>query len=191
MNKWKIGFFLLAGLVAAGISAVIVLVSSSNESVPLPEMNVLNVTDNILTVNATKANLEGIANTYIRKAMKGGPIPVKMKVEDEVLLFSEMTMFSLTFPVIMHFDPIVREDGNLILKLSKMEIGELNVMPSTILKILKDSVKLPTWMTVRPKEEEIFFNLSEIPVTGNLQVRAKTFNLAEDKIILELIIPQK
>ncbi|MFJ7936842.1 YpmS family protein [Sporosarcina sp. NPDC096371] len=191
MNKWKIGFFLLAGIVAAGISAVILLLSSSPESVPLPDKGVVDVSDNVLTVKATKENLEGIANTYIKKAMKGGPLPVTMKVSDEVLLFSEMTMFSLTFPVIMHFDPVVREDGNLILKLSKMEIGELNVLPSTILKILKDSVQLPTWMTVRPKEEEIFFNLAEIPVTGNLQVRAKTFNLAEDEIILEIIIPKK
>ncbi|WP_318614466.1 YpmS family protein [Sporosarcina sp. YIM B06819] len=191
MNKWKIGFFLLAGLVAAAISAVIVFISSTTESVPLPDMNTRNMSDNVLTVKATKENLEGIANTFIRKAMKEGPLPVTMKISDEVLLFSEMTMFSLTFPVIMHFDPVVQQDGNLILKLSKMEIGELTVMPSIILKILKDSVKLPDWMTVRPKEEEIFFNLSEIPVTGNLQVRAKTFNLAEDDIILELIIPQK
>ena len=190
MNKWKIGFFLLTGLIAAGISAVIIFVSSSNESVPLPDMNVLNVTDNILTVNATKENLEGIANTYIRKAMKGEPIPVTMKVEDEVLLHSEMTMFSYTVPVVMHFDPVVREDGNLILKLTKIEIGILDVPPATVLKVLKDSVKLPPWMVVRPKEEELFINLSEIPVSGNLQVRAKTFNLAQDEIILEIIIPK-
>ena len=190
MNKWKIGFFLLAGLIAAAISAVIVFVSSSNESVPLPEMNVLNTTDNVLTVNATKANLEGIANTYIRKAMKGEPLPVTMKVENEVLLYSEMTMFSYTMPVVMHFDPVVREDGNLILKLSKMEIGILDVPPATVLKVLKDSLKLPSWMVVRPKEEELFINLSEIPVSGNLQVRAKTFNLAQDEIILEIIIPK-
>lgn len=190
MNKWKIGFFLLAGLIVAAISAVIVFVSSSNESVPLPDMNVLNMTDNVLTVNATKENLEGIANTYIRKAMKGEPLPVTMKVENEVLLYSEMTMFSYTMPVVMHFDPVVREDGNLILKLSKMEIGILDVPPATVLKVLKDSLKLPSWMVVRPKEEELFINLSEIPVSGNLQVRAKTFNLAQDEIILEIIIPK-
>ena len=45
-----------------------------------------------------------------------------------------------------------------------MEIGQLNIPPSTVLKILKDSVKLPPWMIVRPKEEELFIDLSEIPV---------------------------
>ena len=72
-----------------------------------------------------------------------------------------------------------------------MEIGQLNIPPSTVLKILKDSVKLPSWMVVRPKEEELFIDLSAIPVSGNLQVRAKTFNLAHDEIILEIIIPKE
>jgi uncharacterized protein YpmS len=191
MNKWKIGFFLLAGLVAATVSAVIVLISSTSESVPLPDIDKRNMSDNVLTVKATKENLEGIANTYVRKAVKGGPLPVTIKVSDEVLLFSEMTMFSYTVPVIMHFDPLVREDGNLILKLSKMEIGIMDVPPSTVLRVLKDSLKLPPWMTVRPMEEELFIDLSKIPVSGNLQVRAKTFNLAEDEIILEIIIPKE
>ncbi len=52
-------------------------------------------------------------------------------------------------------------------------------------------MKLPPWMIVRPKEEELFIDLSEIPVSGNLQVRAKTFNLADDEIILEIIIPKE
>ena len=137
MNLWKIGFFLLAGLVAAAVAAVIILIRVSAESVPLPEMEVSDVSDNVLTVSATKEDFEGIANTYIRKAMKGEPLPVTMKVEDDVVLFSEMTVFSFTFPVIMHFDPIVREDGNLILKQSSMEIGQLNIPPSTVLKILR------------------------------------------------------
>ncbi len=191
MNLWKISFFVLAGLVVAAFAAVIVLIGSSAESVPLPEMKVSNGSDNILTVSATKEDFEGIANTFIRKAVKGEPLPLTMKVEDDVILFSEMTVFSFTLPVIMHFDPIVREDGNLILKQSSMEIGQLNIPPSTVLKILRDSVKLPPWMIVRPKEEELFINLSEISVSGNLNVRAKTFNLADDEIILEIVIPKE
>lgn len=191
MNLWKISFFVLAGLVAAAFAAVIVLIGSSAESDPLPEMKVSNTADNILTVRSTKENFEDIANTFIRKAVKGEPLPVTMKVEDDVVLFSEMTVFSFTLPVIMHFDPIVLEDGNLILKQSSMEIGQLNIPPSTVLKILRDSVKLPHWMIVRPKEEELFIDLSAVQLSGNLKVRAKTFNLAKDEIILEIIIPKE
>ena len=144
-----------------------------------------------LTVRATKEDFEGIANSLIRKAMKGEPLPVRMKVDEDIILESELTVFALTFPVIMHFDPIVREDGNLILKQSSVEIGKANIPPSTVLKILKNSVKLPPWMIVRPKEEELFIDLSAIPVSGNMRVRAKEFNLAKDEILLEIIIPNE
>jgi uncharacterized protein YpmS len=191
MNRWKIGFFVLAGLVAATLATLIVFIGVTSESVPLPKIEVSDRSDNVLTVTATKEDFEGIVNTYIQKAVKGEPLPVTMEVGDDVVLTSEMTMFSFTLPVIMHFDPIVREDGNLILKQSSMEVGQLNIPPSTVLKILRDSVKLPPWMIVRPKEEELFIDLSAIPVSGDLQVKAKTFNLANDEIILEVFIPKE
>ncbi len=191
MNRWKIAFFVLAGIIAASLVSLILFVSSSSESEPLPKIQKVAGENHVLSVNLTKENFEGIANTYIGKAVKGEPLPVTMKIEDDVILASEMTVFSLTLPVIMHFDPIVREDGNLILKLFSMEIGNLNIAPSFVLKILRDSVKLPEWMIVRPSEEELFIDLSKIPVSGDLQVKAKTFNLEKDEIILDIIIPKE
>ena len=91
----------------------------------------------------------------------------------------------------MHFDPIVREDGNLILKQSSVEIGKLNIPPSTVLKLLKDSMKLPPWMIVRPKEEELFIDFGALPISGDLDVKAKEFNLDKDEIILEITIPNE
>jgi uncharacterized protein YpmS len=191
LNRWKFGFFLLAGLVAAAVAYVIFLIGNPGDSEPLPNMKVADSSDHVLTVRATKEDFEGIANTYIRKAVKGEPLPVTMEVGDDVILFSEMTVFSFTLPVIMHFDPQVRDDGNLILKQSSMEIGQLNIPPATVLNILRDSVMLPPWMIVRPREEELFIDLSQIPLSGDLKVRVKTFNLADDEIILEITIPKE
>ncbi|MFC5587622.1 YpmS family protein [Sporosarcina soli] len=191
MNRWKIGFFLLAGLIVAVVAYVLFLIGSPGDSEPLPEVKMDNTSDHVLTVKVAKEDFEGIANTYIGKAVKGEPLPVTMVVRDDVVLLSEMMVFSLKLPVIMHFDPLVGEDGNLILKLSSMEIGQLKIQPSTVLTILRDSVKLPPWMIVRPKEEEVFVDLTQVPLSGNLKVRAKTFNLADDEIILEIIIPKE
>lgn len=190
MNFWKVGFFLLSGLIAAAVVTFIIVIGSPAESVDLPKEKISNAPSHHLTVRSTKEDFEGIANSYIRKAMKGEQLPVTMEVKDDIILTSELTVFAYTLPVIMHFDPIVREDGNLVLKQSSVEIGKLTIPPSTVLKILKDSVKLPPWMIVRPKEEELFIDLSGIPVSGDLQVRAKEFNLAKDEIILEIIIPK-
>lgn len=191
MNRWKVSFFVLAGIVAAAIIYLFIIIGAAAESVPIPEGERKASSGNYLTVNATKEDFEGIANTYIQKAMKKEPLPVTLKVADDIILSSELTVFSYTLPVIMHFDPIVREDGNLTLKQSSVEIGQLNIPPSTILKILKDSVKLPPWMIVRPKEEELFIDLDALPISGDLQVKAKEFNLDKDEIILEILIPHE
>ncbi|MCZ2258253.1 YpmS family protein [Sporosarcina sp. G11-34] len=190
MNFWKVGFFVLFGLIAAAVVALVVFISSSPESVDVPNAGVSTAPNHLLTVRATKEDFEGIANTYIRKAMDGEPLPVTLEVKDNIVLTSELTVFAYTLPVTLFFDPIVREDGNLILKQTSVEIGKLNIPPSTVLKILKDSVKLPPWMIVRPKEEELFINLSAIPVSGDLEIKAKEFNLAKDEIILEIVIPK-
>lgn len=192
MNRWKIAFFTLSGMVAAGFAGILFLLGSAGSSEPIPTAEVIENGDaNILTVRTTKKDFEGIANTYIREAMKGEELPVQMKVKDDVILYSELTVFSFTLPVIMHFDPIVQKDGNLILKQSSMELGQLNIPPSTVLKVLRDSVKLPSWMMVRPKEEELFIDLSKVPVAKDVSVRAKSFNLEKDEILLEVSILKK
>lgn len=190
MNRWKVGFFVLAGGVAAAIAYLIILIGTPTESVPIPKSERLASTGNYLTVKATKEDLEGIANTYIRRAMNKEPLPVTMEVGDDIVLSSELTVFSYTLPVIMHFNPVVRDDGNLTLKQSSLEIGQLNIPPATVLKILRDSVALPPWMIVRPKEEEVFIDLGALPISGDLRVKAKEFNLADDEITLEIMIPQ-
>ena len=191
MNRWKIGFFVLAGIVAAALAYIIILFGTNADSDPIPKAEETVLSANHLTVKATKKDFEGIANTYIRKEMNKEPLPVTLKVAEDITLTSELTVFSYTLPVVMHFDPIVRDDGNLTLKQSTVEIGKLNLPPATILKVLKDSVKLPPWMIVRPQEEEVFIDLNALPISGDLQVKAKEFNLDKDEIILEITIPQE
>lgn len=189
MKFWKSAFFILAGLVAAALAGLIILISGTSASPPLPEKELDNTDGYSLELNTSRENFEGMANMYIRKAIKGA-LPIELEVNEDILLTSELTVFSYTLPLAVHFDPIVQEDGNLILKQSSMELGHLNIPPSTVLKLLKNSVELPSWMIVRPKEEEIFIDLDDLPVSGDARVKAKYVNLAEDEIILEVFIPK-
>lgn len=189
MNPWKISFFIVIGTLLAGVAMFVYWLSSSTDSPPLPLVQPTTESTHALTVQASKQDFEGIANQFIQKTIQEDPIPVRVELEEDVILLSEMTVFSITLPVRMHFDPHVLDDGNVILKQSKMEIGQLNIPPSTVLKILRDSVNLPDWMVVRPKEEELYIHLTAIPVSGNLTVRAKRFNLQEDDIQLEITLP--
>jgi len=190
MNRWKVAFFLLVALISTAFVLFVLWISSPSEKTTIREAKVSS-TGNVLTVMTTKEDFEGIANTYIRDAMKEQPLPVTINVENQILFSTELTIFSFKLPVIMKFDPVVEQNGNLRLIQTGVEVGRQEIEPEYVLKLLQDSVALPEWMIVRPEEEDIYIDLSRIPMQSNVEVRAKEINLEQDEIILEILVPNK
>lgn len=145
---------------------------------------------NTVTVRTSKADFEGIANSYIRDAMKDQPIPLTLSVNDDVSLSTELQVFSLTLPILLSFEPHVQEDGNLLLEQKSVNVGMLDIPPESALKLLRDSVTLPDFMKVDPAAEEILLRLTDIPLDDGISVRAESFNLKEDDIRLRVTINQ-
>jgi len=191
MNKWKIAFFLLLVVIIGSISAFIYWITAPADYVEEPVESEAFTSGHVLTVNATKEDFEGIANSFIQKAMDGKPLPLQLEVDDQIVLTSELTIFSLTLPVKMNFDPYVEENGNIRLEQSSVEVGELQIPPETVLKLLRDSIDLPPWMIVKPQDEEVLLQLTSIPIASGVNVRAKELDSEVDKIILEIVVPTK
>lgn len=145
---------------------------------------------NTVTVRTSKADFEGIANSYIRDAMKDQPIPLTLSVDDDVSLSTELQIFSMALPILLKFEPHVQEDGNLLLEQKSVNVGLLDIPPESALKLLRDSVELPDFMEVNPGAEEILLRLTDIPLDDRISVRAESFNLKEDDIRLRVTIIQ-
>ncbi|MCT6925931.1 YpmS family protein [Metasolibacillus sp.] len=187
MNKWKVAFFLLAGAVLFTVVFIVYMATSKVEERAIPEQE--QATGHVLTVQTTAKEFEAIAKKYMGKGPLGkSPIPVEMEVNEQVQLFSELIVFGITVPISMDFEPIV-SDGNIRLKQTEVNVGKLNIPPSTVLKLMKDAIEFPDWMIVRPNEEEIYVDLSRINIASGSRVRAKEIDLANDKILLDIIIP--
>ncbi|UZN01043.1 YpmS family protein [Lysinibacillus sp. MHQ-1] len=108
---------------------------------------------------------------------------------DDIQLRSTLTVFYTEIPISMNFDPIVDDKGNIILKQTGMNVGLLNIPPETTMKIMRDSVEFPSWITVNPNKAEIYIDLSRINIASGSRVRAKELDLPNDKILLEIIVP--
>ncbi|KOO48836.1 YpmS family protein [Viridibacillus arvi] len=188
MNKWKIAFFFLIALMLSVIIGLFVFITKPATDTPIPETTAM-PDGSKLSVQTTPADFEAIANKYIQDAMKSKSIPVHMYINEEVSLVSELSVFGMELPITMKFDPTIDEGGNLILKQTNVEVGMLNIPPSTALKLLNDSVDLPSWMVIRPNKEEVYMGLTEIAVLSGSRMQAKEFNLKEGKIILEVTVP--
>ncbi|MFC4411297.1 YpmS family protein [Chungangia koreensis] len=191
MNRWKVAFFLLIAILVTSIIALAYWIGNPAEDPPIPVAEKSPRNSNVLTVTASKQDLEGIANTYISKAIEGEPLPVELLVEDQIVLISQLTVFGIELPVVMEFDPFVEDDGNLRLEQSTVEVGNLEIPPSTVLSLMQDTVKMPQWMIIRPSAEEVYIDLSQLPVTSDVKVKAKEIDLEKDQIIMEIIIPNR
>ncbi|WP_342525609.1 YpmS family protein [Chryseomicrobium sp. FSL W7-1435] len=188
MNKWKIAFIGLVVLIAVAIIWVSSLLMTTPESYSLAERGSPEQGGQLF-VETSKSDFEALANKYIQEAVSGQAIPLQLEVEEKIALTSELTVFSLTIPVQMYFDPIVQEDGNIQLKQNQVDIGQLSIPPEQVLKLLRDSVDLPNWMVVSPADESVFIDLEGLPIDGDFDIRAQKIDLENDEIILSVTIP--
>lgn len=191
MNKWKVAFFALAGTVLFAILLVVFLATRPVDDVKVAKSSAgeSDSKGNVLVVQTTTKELESISKKYLKDAAKGSPLPLDFTIGDDIQLRSTLTVFYTEIPISMNFDPIVDEKGNIILKQTGMNVGLLNIPPETTMKIMRDSVEFPSWITVNPNKAEIYIDLSRINIASGSRVRAKELDLPKDKILLEIIVP--
>ena len=188
MNKWKVAFLLLAGVVLIAVATLLYYVTAdvqqATEQPPLP------IEGNILTVETTAKEFESIAKQYLSEAINQSPVPVELTVDDKIYLYSTLTVFNIDLPIQMDFIPVVN-NGNITLNQEAVHVGKVNIPPKTVLRMIDDAVNFPNWITVKPNDEEIYVDLSRINIASGSRVRAKEIDLPNDKIVLEVVIPNQ
>ncbi|MET4562365.1 uncharacterized protein YpmS [Lysinibacillus parviboronicapiens] len=190
MNKWKFAFFALAGTVLFAILLVVYLATKPVDGVNLAKSSESEeIKGNVLVVQTTTKEFESISKKYLKDTAKGSPLPIDFTIGDDIQLKSKLTVFYTEIPITMNFEPIVDEKGNIILKQTEMNVGLLNIPPETTMKIMRDSVEFPSWITVNPNKAEIYIDLSRVNIATGSRVRAKELDLPNDKILLEIIVP--
>lgn len=186
MNKWKVAFFMLAGAVVFAVAGLLYLIFSPVEEVVKPKGN--EVTGSVVALETTVEEFEAIARHYVGPSLKNSPMPVDFAMDEDIQLFSTFTIFTVEVPITMNFEPIVESNGNITLQQTTMNVGKLNIPPSTVLKLLNDSVEFPDWITVNANDAQIYVDLSRINIANGSRVRAKEIDMKHDKIVLEMVV---
>nr|WP_106778871.1 YpmS family protein [Lysinibacillus timonensis] len=189
MNKWKVAFFLLVSAIVIFTTTIVIMALSPTEDAPLPEVK--KAEGSVLLVETTTKDFEKLALKYLGDALNTESLPIAITVNDQIQIFSEVIAFGVSVPVQIDFEPVVNESGNIHLKYSKIHVGMLNIPPSTVLKLLEETIELPAWVVIRPNAEEIFVDLSQLTVAEGSSVRAKEIDLKNDRILLEVIVPNE
>ncbi|WP_106495933.1 YpmS family protein [Lentibacillus sp. Marseille-P4043] len=189
-NKWKRLFYslLTINVVIIGLLALFIFWPVSETAVPDSKTQATQESSEFV-VRTTKENLNELVNAYIDKLLNDSAHNYKISLEDDVHLIGELPAFSTTVPLSVHLEPIVQDNGNVILKQNSISIGLLELPNQTIMKYMKKYLPMPEWVTVNPKDEEIYVAVNEMDIKSNFHVSIERFDLGANDLAFKIKVP--
>src|SRR5690625_3161664 len=143
------------------------------------------------TVRTTKQNLNNLVNAYLDKLLANTNHQYSINLDDDVQLFGELPMFSTTVPLLINLEPIVQENGDLILKQKSISVGQLQLPNKKIMQYVSKYLPVPDWVIINPREEEIYVKVTEMEIKSNFKVEVEQFDLEANNIAFKINVPYK
>ncbi|TGB02749.1 YpmS family protein [Halobacillus salinus] len=189
-NKWRTSFFALAVL-----NAIIIIVLLSLVFLP-SSYTLVNVdqekttSDAEFTIVSTKENLEQLTNEYLQELSTQTVFNYSISLEKNVMLTGNIRAFDQEIPIKVELNPVVQENGDLILEQESISLGQLPLPNKKVLDFVKDNYKFPEWVVVNPKEETIYVAVTQMDPPKNIEVRVDRFNLNSNQLAFKVSVPK-
>ncbi len=190
-RHWK-GLFI--GLLAINlfiVSGLFILVFSPTSDTP-PIQKQEHTDDKAgatFTVRSSKQNLSQLVNTYMDEALNDTEDKYSIEFDDDVQFHGFVEAFHTDIPVSISIEPIVQENGDLILQQTEMSLGLLLLPKNKILEYVNKQVDLPEWIVIDPDNEQIHVAVTEMDIKSNFNVRIQQFDLANDQFSFRINVP--
>jgi len=191
MNSWKklfIALVILNIIVLVGVIFLIFL-PTKDEEIALKDINQDDYVQ--FHVQSNKADLNRLINHYIEEQGLNERIKYNVTLTDQVELYGTMKVFTQDVELKLTFEPESLDNGDLILRHKTISIGHLQLPVPVVLKFIRDSYDIPSWITIRPNDEEVYVNLHDLKLKSDTKVRVNTFDLKRDNILFTLLVPIK
>lgn len=189
-NKWKTSFY---GLLALNIAFIIIFTvlifwPGSPGDIALNEESEKEASSEFI-VRTTKKNLNDLINTYLAQLQKGSEHQYQVSLDDDVQLIGELPVFSTTVPLAVHLEPLVQENGDIILKLRSISVGLLELPNKIIMEFMKEYLSMPEWVTIIPSDEAIYLAVTEIEMKSNFHVAVEHIDLEANNLVFKINVP--
>ncbi|WP_419469618.1 YpmS family protein [Candidatus Enterococcus mansonii] len=192
INRWKIAFLVLVGLIIGSLAFVFVRITQVREPnyKPVPELVEKEGTP-VIAIQSNKKQVNSLIDFYLSDFQKGSKITYKFYLENEAMLNGTFEVLGHPIQFYLYFDPYVMDDGNVQLKAKSLSIGTLGLPMKEILKFVQRDYKLPSWVEVNPDEQTILLRLDQFRMQNGLFIRAEKINLVDDDIRMNIYLPKE
>ncbi|KAB7673027.1 YpmS family protein [Bacillus sp. B1-b2] len=186
-NKWKWAFFLLVGFLVAFVLVMVFLIFQPVEQTSSKVSE--NRKEVPFKVTTKKDDLTELINYYLEKEGLTGPVHYEVNLTNEVELYGTLPIFNTNIQMKLTFEPTALDNGDLLLKQKEISIGQLPLPVSYIMSFIENQYKMPGWVDIQPDEEQIYVHLTELKVNNGLKVEVTDFDLVNDHIQFDLLLP--
>lgn len=182
-NRWKIAFFsLLAGAIIIPIIIFQIVFPESNLHFDNDE-KLHNGGTEVFEIQTNKSKLNFLINDQLNKLKKGNKeVDYFVEIDDEISLKGYITFFHNKVNFEMIFDPVVQENGDLLLEERVIKLGLINLPGDKILEFIEGSTELPKWVKINSDKENILLELTQIEFRKDMYIKAHKIDLKNDDI---------
>ncbi|MFD1019918.1 YpmS family protein [Thalassobacillus hwangdonensis] len=188
-NKWKLLFFTLAALNIGIVLWVLGLVFLPTTYTIVNVEDEASSDESEFTIVSTKENLERLVNEYLSEFNGSSGMDYSISLERNVKLTGNIEAFDQKIPITLELEPVVQENGDVILQQEKISLGKLPLPNKKVLEYVNKSYNLPEWVVVNPNEENIYVAVNEIQPASNFNVKVDRFNLKTNQLAFKISVP--
>lgn len=194
VNRWKIAFFLLIGILI-GVSLFVYVRVSAVREPQLEEQTKITAKqttgDPVLQVQMNKKQMNELIDYSLQEFLSNSKMTYRFYLENQALLNGTFKVLGKDIQFYLYFDPFVLENGNIELQAKSLSIGTLSLPILEVMNFIKKSYDIPEWIEIHPKKKTIIVNLNKFQLQNGMYVRARKMNLIDDDIRLDLYLPNK
>jgi uncharacterized protein YpmS len=188
-NKWKKGFFLLAGIDLLFVILVLWMALSPAGDQSKSNVNQSNKRTVSFHVKSNKNDLNMLINHYLKEETADSPIAYRVILGNEVELYGTMPLFSEKINLKLTFEPTALPNGDLVLKQKSISIGKLRLPVSYVMNFINDNYKIPNGVDIRPNEKQIYVHMQQLRLKSDIRVKVDKFDLKKDDIAFTILVP--
>lgn len=190
INGWMVAFFVLLGVV---VGSGIVVANRILEPREVLTSNSAKLVERdgspVVTIESTKQQVNELIAFYLQDYSEKSGLDYTFTLENQALLNGQFKVLGMPVNFYLYFDPYVMENGNVQLKAKSLSIGTLGVPIKEVMKLVKRSYKLPSWIEIKPSDGTVLIRLDQFRMQNGLFIKAEKIDLVDDEIKASLYLP--
>lgn len=189
-NLWKSSFIalLLLNFSVLAIIALLIFWPVERSKVPVGEHQTTQNSSEFI-IRTTKKNLNELINAYMYEYMKDSKHKYSVSLEEDVQLVGELPVFSTTVPLSIRLEPLVQDNGDVVLKQKSISLGLLELPNKKVMEYMSEYLPMPDWVTINPDDEEIYVAVTQMDIKSNFHVSVEQMDLEANNLSFKLKVP--